>query len=192
MDLSEARPFLDPDFGRRVLAGWFSQKFGLAIAPKDLEGQPRPEVVRRLEAEARAHYARKEGEFPVRVAMTRFFIEGGPGHPARYDREALVEWLQERFGYALDIDEIRPLRKQEIQDKVMGIAHANYRGAALTTMLDAKLEAAFGPEVSNGKPIPEPNTRRSTSWPAGLGRNSASRPPGTSWPSWAARTRGSS
>ena len=30
--------------------------------------------------------------------MTRFFIEGGPGHPARYDREALVDWMAGRYG----------------------------------------------------------------------------------------------
>src|SRR5690606_1958968 len=104
--------------------------------PAELEGRPRDEVVRRLEAEARAHYARKEAEFPIRVAMTRFFIEGGPGHPARYDREGLIAWLDERYGATLDLDEIRPLRKPEIQERAMALAHEQYRGAELYRELD--------------------------------------------------------
>ena len=94
IDLTPAREFLEPDWGRRSLAGWAHHKFGLAIDPESWAGLDRAEIIRQLQAKAREHYALKESELPVRIALTRFLAERSPQHhlPPRYDREGLAAW----------------------------------------------------------------------------------------------------
>ncbi len=75
IDLTPAREFLEPDWGRRSLAGWAHHKFGLAIDPESWTGLDRAEIVRQLQTKAREHYALKESELPVRIALTRFLAE---------------------------------------------------------------------------------------------------------------------
>src|SRR5262249_46615255 len=75
VDLTPSREFLDPDWGRRSLAGWAHHKFGLALDPAAWAGMPRADVTADLKAKARELYARKEAEFPVQVGLTRFLAE---------------------------------------------------------------------------------------------------------------------
>ena len=144
-DLTPAKEFLEPDWGRRSLAGWAHHKFGLAIDPESWAGLDRPEVVRQLQAMARQHYALKEAELPVRIALTRFLAERSPQHhmPPRYDREGLAAWASERFHMILDADEIRHMLRPEIEALLLEQAHKHYQGAALSDELDRRLEAAY-------------------------------------------------
>ena len=61
LDLAPAKEFLEPDWGRRSLAGWAHHKFALAIDPETWAGLDRAEIIRQLQAEARKHYARQGG-----------------------------------------------------------------------------------------------------------------------------------
>src|SRR5206468_12595057 len=94
LDLSPAREFLLPDWGRRSLSGWVHHKFALAIDPAAWAGLDRAEIVRRIQAEARRLYARKEAELPVRIALMTYLADRGPNQSApRYDREGLAAWF---------------------------------------------------------------------------------------------------
>jgi preprotein translocase subunit SecA len=156
VDLSPAADFLAPDWGRRSLAGWLHHKFGLALDPESWTGLSRAEVARKLREEARALYARKEAEFPVRIALTRYLADRTPGQPARYDREGLAAWACQRFGVELDAESLRNMMRPEMESLLIGLAHQHYRGAKLADELDRRIDEAFGPAPADGKPAPPP------------------------------------
>jgi preprotein translocase subunit SecA len=159
VDLSPAAEFLAPDYGRRTLAAWVHSKFGLALDADEWGGLNRAEVMKRFQTEIRALYARKEAEFPVQVALTRFLAERTPGGPPRYDREGLAAWFTDRFGTLIDPEELKPLLRPEIEAMLKEQARAKYLGHRLWTDLDARIEAAFGPDPRDNKPAPPPDAR---------------------------------
>ncbi|MBX6312803.1 MAG: preprotein translocase subunit SecA [Isosphaeraceae bacterium] len=160
VDLTPAREFLDPDFGRRSLAGWAHHKFGLTPDPAEWANLSQAEVAKRLQADARALYARKEAEFPVQVGLTRYLADRvQPGHTPRYDRDGLAAWATQRLGVYIDPEELRPLLRPEIQSLLLDVARKHYAGDRKAQELEAKVEAAYGPAPSNGKPAPEPEDK---------------------------------
>ncbi len=144
IDLSPAREFLLPDWGRRSLSGWVHHKFGLAIDPADWAELDRAEIVRRVKTEARRLYAQKEAELPARIAMMTYLGDRAAGQaPPRLDREGLAQWFSARYHVVLDADELRPLLRPEIEALVLDLARRHYRGAAVAEELETRL-AAFG------------------------------------------------
>jgi preprotein translocase subunit SecA len=159
VDLEPAKEFLDADWGRRSLAGWIHHKFGLALDPAPWSKMGRADVVKAVQAEARTLYARKESEFPIRIAMQRFLADRTPGQPARYDREGLAAWATERYGVAIDPEAMQNMLRPEMEAYLLQIAHERYRGAAKAAELDRLVDAAFGPEEAPaaGKAAPAPD-----------------------------------
>ncbi|MEO6807755.1 MAG: SEC-C metal-binding domain-containing protein, partial [Isosphaeraceae bacterium] len=109
------------------------------------------------QAEARALYARKEAEFPVRVGLTRYLAERSQGNAPRYDRDGLAAWASQRFGTYIDPEELRPLLRPEIETLLLDQARAHYPGARLSDDLEQHIDAAYGPRPVEGKPTPEPD-----------------------------------
>jgi preprotein translocase subunit SecA len=153
LDLEPAREFLEPDWGRKSIAGWAHHKFGLAINPESWVGLDRGEVVRQLQKEARKHYALKEAELPVRIAITRFLADRSHNQSPRYDREGLAVWASERFHAIVEADEIRPLLRPEIEALLLKLAHEHYQGATLNDELDRRLEAVYPSTAGRDKSV---------------------------------------
>ena len=105
----------------------------------------------RLQDSARQHYALKEAELPVRIALTRFVADRSQHMPPRYDREGLAAWATERFHTIIDAAEIRPLLRAEIEAFLLEQAHDRYQGAALSDELDRRLDAAYPPAPGREK-----------------------------------------
>lgn len=152
LDLSPAREFLQEDWGRRSLAGWLHHKFGLAIDPAEWAGLTKSKVVDQVVAKARELYGQKEGEFPVRVGLTRYLAERSQSQSPRYDREGLAEWASERFRTTIDPEELRPMLRPEIEELLLSVAHKHYPGARLAKELEQRIEAAYGAGTVAGKP----------------------------------------
>ena len=158
VDLTPAKEFLAEDWGRMSLAGWLHHKFGLAVAPGEWARLAPAEVARRIKAEDRALYARKEAEFPVRVGLSRFLAERSQGQQSpRYDREGLAAWASERFHTVVDAEELRPKLRPEIEELLMEISQKQYQGGRISAELDAKLAAAYGAAPADGKHAPAPD-----------------------------------
>jgi preprotein translocase subunit SecA len=153
-DLTPAREFLEADWGRRSLAGWFHHKFGLAIDPQSWEGHDRSEIVAQLKQDARKHYAKKEAELPVRIALTRFLADRSAHMPPRFDREGLAAWATQRFHTVIETDEIRPLLRAELEQMLLSLAQQHYQGATLGEELEQMLEAAYPPASGKEKTAP--------------------------------------
>jgi preprotein translocase subunit SecA len=100
VDLAGGRPFLEPDWGRRSLCDWIRLKFQIKVEADQLKDKEPPQIKQELFAAIKQLYRRKEIEFPVKLAMTRFMSDKHPpGAMAahRYDREGLFRWSMLRF-----------------------------------------------------------------------------------------------
>jgi preprotein translocase subunit SecA len=142
IDLSPAREFLLPEWGRRSLSGWVHHKFTVAIDPADWAGLDRAEIIRRIQAEARRLYIQKEAELPARIAMIRYLADRDSGGTPRYDREGLAAWASERYGMVLESDELRPMLRPEMEALLLDLARRHYQGGKLAEELEAQLDAA--------------------------------------------------
>ncbi len=158
IDLSQANEFLQPDWGRRTLAGWVHHKFTLAIDPASWAEIDRAEIVRRVRAAARELYALKEAELPLRIALRRFLGDRSQSGSPRYDRDGLSAWLNDRYQSHADPEELRPLLRSQIEAKLLEVAHQNYQGEKVAAELEAKLAAAkisrSHPESDSAPPTP--------------------------------------
>ncbi len=158
VDLTPAAEFLASDFGRKSLAGWMHHKFNVAADPESWAGKTRLAVLESLQSEARAIYARKEAQFPVQVGITRFLQERTQNaSQPRYDREGLAQWATERFGVVVDPEVLQNKLRPEIVAYLDDLALRSYAGTRLQDELEAKVDAAFGTPVPDGKPAPTPN-----------------------------------
>jgi len=139
IDLSPAREFLLPDWGRRSLCGWAQHKFGMAIDPTSLAELDRAEIVRRLKDGARRLYALKEAELPARIALIRYMGDRAGRQAPRYDREGLAAWVLMRYQTQLDGEELRNMLRPEIESQLMQLAHEKYAGERLAQELETRL-----------------------------------------------------
>ncbi|HEY4313425.1 MAG TPA: SEC-C metal-binding domain-containing protein [Pirellulales bacterium] len=117
-DLSQYSRVLEDGFGIRSACGWVQFKFGIPLDPeemKSLDAKPFTEMVRER---ARSAYDVKEAEFPVRAALSHFTARDAQGQK-RYDRDQLVAWARQRFQIELDVDDLRNMQREEVQQMLV-------------------------------------------------------------------------
>jgi preprotein translocase subunit SecA len=151
VDLHVLAPALGADFGRRTLAEWCRQKFGLTIDPAGWAGLSRDEIAKRVRGEIRQLYARKEAEFPVQIALNRHLGERTASQSARYDRDGLAAWFTSRYGTFIDPEELRHLLRPEIEALLKDQARQAYKGGELWDALETRIDAAYGPEHAEAR-----------------------------------------
>ena len=99
VDLSEGEPFLDADYGLRMLCGWMRHRFGIETTPEEFRDvEDRRAVTNALVGRAEQAYADKETEYPALAGISQFTVEQGA--QVILDRENLVDWLERRFDQA--------------------------------------------------------------------------------------------
>ena len=149
VEIEPARELLTDDWGRRTLAGWAYHKFGVALDPAGWASVAKPEIVKRLQEQARLLYDRKEAEFPVRVGLTKFLAERSQGQQSpRYDRDGLAAWASDRFGTYIDPEEIRSKLRPEIEAMLLDVAYREYDGGKLALELDRRIKEGYSPGLT--------------------------------------------
>jgi preprotein translocase subunit SecA len=141
IDLSQAREFLLPEWGRRSLSDWVHHKFTIIIDPAGWADFDRAEIIRRVRDVARDIYAQKEAELPTRIALVKYLGDRSQHQNPRYDREGLAVWASSRYHAEIKEEDLRPLLRPEIEDRLIALAHQNYQGARLYNELESKLAA---------------------------------------------------
>jgi preprotein translocase subunit SecA len=149
-DLSDGKQYLAEDFGRRTVCNWVRHKFGIEMTPGELEGLEAPEAIDLLHGKAGEAYTQREIEFPVAVAMARFLSEQRGGQ--RYDRDALVNWANQRFEADLTPDVLRNRPRNELRDLLLQCSQRFFRNGELNNQLEEQLDQAYGgPAEENGE-----------------------------------------
>ncbi|MEO1616421.1 MAG: SEC-C metal-binding domain-containing protein [Planctomycetota bacterium] len=143
VDLSEGEPFLDADYGLRVLGGWMRHRFGIETTPEEFRDvEDRRAVTQALVSRAEEAYAEKETEYPALAGISQFTVQ--QGDQVVLDREHLVGWIERRFEKSITIDDI-PLQRDELKSLLIQYSREMASDAeALYKDATSRSEALFG------------------------------------------------
>lgn len=157
IDLSAARAFLQPDWGRKSLADWARLKYQIQMSPEAL-AESNPQTVKdKLCEQVFDLYRQKEIELPVKAGMARFMAERAPQFnmtQQRYDREGLLRWAKQRFGEAapaLSEEEFRTQSRLKLQERLLEVSKQFYPKASETAINDAVAETFSGTKESEAE-----------------------------------------
>jgi preprotein translocase subunit SecA len=156
-DLKPLELFLAPEWGRRSLANWVHQQYGIPADPQDYVGLAPEDAAQVIRRRIHEFYRRKEIEFPVTVGLTRFMSDHPAMGAARYDREGLVRWAEARFQTRLWDDAISERPKHWFAQQLLACSEKFLdRGNAVLQEFERRLDAVFGDDLPerNGKGAP--------------------------------------
>jgi preprotein translocase subunit SecA len=146
VDLSEGKPLLDPDYGRKSLASWAQSKFGMKIEPEEFENKRQEEILQLFRTRFDQMYAEKDIEFPVQFGLMSFMAEHrGQGiQVQKYDREGLLHWAKSRFPGVEFKDEDFVTQSRSRLKEILTEASRKYYPAEGMHRLDAEVDRFFG------------------------------------------------
>lgn len=146
-DFEPVKIFLAEDWGRRSLASWIGQQYGIAMTPEMFEGKSEAAAVELIQQTVKDVYRNKEVEFPVSVGLTSFMAEHAGGQ--RYNREGLVRWANGRFHTRLDPNDVESKSRHEIEKLLTECSQQFLDHGAAVSRLDEYLNRAYG-DSGNG------------------------------------------
>ena len=147
-DFEPVKVFLAEDWGRRSLAGWIGQQYGIPMTPEMFEGKSEAEAIELIQQTVKDVYRHKEVEFPVSVGLTRFMAEHAGGQ--KYDREGLVRWANGRFQTRLDPHQVESKPRHEIARMLTECSQQFLDRGAAVNRLEEYLNKAYGPSDDSG------------------------------------------
>jgi preprotein translocase subunit SecA len=166
LDLKPVAMFLNENWGRRSLANWGQQQYGLPMQEELFDGLNPEDAAKVIRTKIHEHYHRKEIEFPVAVGLTSFMSEGSGQGGQRYDRDGLIRWASARFHVQLPTEQVQDLPRHGIAELLLGHSGSFFRDGEEFAELQERLDQVFGPAsreahvpVAKGKAviIPLPN-----------------------------------
>ena len=143
VDLSEGEPFLDADYGLRVLCSWMRHRFGIETTPEEFRDvEDRRAVTGALVARAEEAYGDKETEYPALAGISKFTVEQGA--QVILDRENLVDWIGRRFDQEVGVDDV-PLNRDDLKSQLIQFSReTGSKAGQMYELADRKVEALFG------------------------------------------------
>jgi preprotein translocase subunit SecA len=149
VDLNEGAKSLDEDFGIRSAIGWVHYKFGVKLDLEEARGLDSEAFKRTVKQSAVKAYDEKEAQYPVMAGFYHFTTRDAQGQK-RYDRDALADWARERFGVALEPDDLKSLNREEIQAKLFEHSHTGQKRAdAALAEVRERVETLFAGQAPN-------------------------------------------
>lgn len=146
-DFGPVKVFLGEDWGRRSLAGWIGQQYGIPMSPEMFEGKSDLDAIAAIQETVKDVYRNKEVEFPVSVGLTSFMAEHAGGQ--KYDRDGLVRWANGRFQTRLDPHEVEAKPRHEIARMLTECSRQFLDQGTAVSRLEDYLNRAYG-EADSG------------------------------------------
>ncbi|MEZ6134714.1 MAG: SEC-C metal-binding domain-containing protein [Pirellulaceae bacterium] len=149
MDLSEGAPLLNADYGLQMLSGWMKNKFGIDLSIEDFRAREAEDIRHELTKIAEDAYTQKECEYPVLAGLTRFGRHTG-NNQFQLDRDAFLQWAQQRFEVTLQAEELPTSSLDEFRQVLVEHSKLNNELATQTAEKAlAKVDEFFGSAEPN-------------------------------------------
>jgi len=95
MDLSAIEAFIDPAYGRHMLADWIKAKFGIDLPEVAKEAGTIHEVLEALHKAVREAYKQREIRYPIEAVINRAFADAGTDNV--YALQQIVQWANQKY-----------------------------------------------------------------------------------------------
>ena len=143
IDLSDCARLLEPGYGVKTACAWLHDKFGVELAPDEVENLSSQELMELAQERAQQSYDERESEYPVLAGMYRFASRNQAGQRG-LQREELVEWANRRFSANLSLDDLKTKQREEIRSMLVEYSR-QMNAAANKVALEAqqRVEALF-------------------------------------------------
>ena len=119
------RSLLDRDFGVKTACAWLHDKFGIELAPDEMQQLEKSEFIELAHRRARESYDDRESEYPVLAGLYRFSARDRSGARQGFQREELVKWAKNRFGVELSLDDLRNKQREDIRQMLIEYSRKN-------------------------------------------------------------------
>ena len=119
-------------------------KFGIELTPDEIRDLDTEAVKQLVRDKAREMYAHREAEYPVIAGLYHFSRADGDGH-RRYDRDALLNWAQERFGTEIDGEAVKNKERDEVVSLLIEVSRRSQeRAGAVAKEAAEQVRQLFG------------------------------------------------
>ncbi len=136
IDLTGLGRYLQEDFTAVSLAEWATAKFGLEVAPGDLD-RPAEEVRSWLSQQILEVYRQREMEYPVEHALEVTVARTGTENV--YALGSLVEWANRKYDAKLSVEDLRGATVKEIHRKLVAMSRQWLTGGQLEQWIQSEL-----------------------------------------------------
>ncbi len=141
VDLSPGERLLQPDFNVATTQAWLRDKFSIELTEEDVAGKEAPAILELAQLKAVEAYDRRESEYAVLAAMTRY--TQGQGGARQLDRDGLVEWAKTRLNADL-ADVLKNKQREEIRQVL--VEHSvklNEKASVVAEQAKEKVDSLF-------------------------------------------------
>lgn len=136
VDVAEAAPMLETDYGLKTALMWVKAKFGIEIDIEEMKAfHTNQEIKDHIVDLASQKYEQKEAEYPVMAGLYQFVVSAG-GAQTRIDREGLISWASRRFESDLTMDDVKNKQREEIRQLLLtkSRSHQEVAKTAMATL----------------------------------------------------------
>jgi len=149
IDLTPIQQFLAPDWGRRSLAGWATQQYGIEFLPEEFVDKDGNQSAAFIRERILLVYQAKEVHFPVAVGLTNFLSDGPNGQ--RGNKDGLAKWASGRFQTHIDPAVLESQSRNELIGLLESCSRKFFERGQSISEMDHYLAKAYGkPEEAEG------------------------------------------
>jgi len=144
IDLSDFERLVEPEYGVKTACAWLHDKFGIELAPDEMNKLEKPAFIKLAHERARESYDQRESEYPVLAGLYRFASRDRSGNRQGFQREELVEWAKTRFGVELSLDDLRNKQREDVRQMLIEYSRKNnLRANEVAAEAQQRVDALF-------------------------------------------------
>ena len=121
VSLEPGRNLMDPYYGRKAALNWLKMKFDIVLDFETVKNLEKDEFIDLVSSRAIAAYREKEVKFPVMAGLVHAITYDAMGSK-HYDRDAIIEWVGERFKLTITHDDLKNKQRHEIEEFLKDIS----------------------------------------------------------------------
>ncbi|MBR0238279.1 MAG: SEC-C domain-containing protein [Thermoguttaceae bacterium] len=121
VSLEPGRNLMDPYYGRKAALNWLRNKFNIILEFETVKNLEKDEFIDLVIVRAKAAYREKEIKFPVMAGLVHAVMFDAMG-AKHYDRDAIIEWVGERFKLTITHDDLKNKQRHEIEEFLKDIS----------------------------------------------------------------------
>ena len=141
-DLSAARQFVDPLFGRTRMTDWLRTKFEIDVPVDQIAEAAANTVAQTVRDRVRESYRRREYSYPVHETLQRALAEG-PLENA-YVAEQITAWARTKYNVDWTVEQVQKRKGEDLERELIELSEECFTNGRLEREVDRALQTHEG------------------------------------------------